>query len=655
MALIELDNVSKSYRMGAVEVAALRDVTLQIEAGEFVAIMGPSGSGKSTLLHLVGLLDRPDHGSYRIGGRDVSRLDDTLLAAIRNRLMGFVFQQFYLLPRLSARDNAALPLIYAGRRALENRAAEKIEVVGLGHRANHLPSELSGGEQQRVAIARALVNDPLIILADEPTGNLDSHSEQEIMAILRELNESGKTIVMVTHEEEIARYASRVIRMRDGQVVSDQKQGSVSARPATANDDTIVAALATADTTGGTAQIFDHLRQAALAIVSHKVRSVLSLLGILIGVAAVIAMLALGEGAKESIARQLASLGSNLLSVRPGSRHLHGVALEAGAVTRLTFRDAEAISRLSGVTATSPSVRGRVQVVFGNHNWNTQVEGTGADYATMRAAVPVIGEFFTEEQVRARQRVVLLGATVVRELFGDINPVGATVKINRINFSVLGVLPEKGASAWRDQDDVAVIPITTAMYRLLGKEYVDSIDVEVRSPELMPTVENAIRELIIKRHRLGENGEDSFQIRNLAEIQETLSSTTETMSWLMGSIAGISLLVGGIGIMNIMLVSVTERTREIGLRKALGARSRDIMSQFLVEAIVMTFAGGIIGVVLGSAVAVLLSLVAGWATKVSVGSILLAAGFAIGVGILFGLWPAHQASRLHPIEALRHE
>jgi len=654
MALIELDNVSKTYRMGEVEVVALRNVTLQIQAGEFIAIMGPSGSGKSTLLHLVGLLDRPDQGSYRVGGRDVSRLGDTLLAAIRNRLMGFVFQQFHLLPRLSARDNAALPLIYAGRRELVNRAAEKIEVVGLGHRANHLPSELSGGEQQRVAIARALVNDPLIILADEPTGNLDSHSEREIMAILKELNESGKTIVMVTHEEEIAHYASRVIRMRDGQVVSDKKQKAAGTRPAAASTNAVSDALANADASSGTAQILDHLRQATLAIVSHKVRSALSLLGILIGVAAVIAMLALGEGAKESIAQQLASLGSNLLSVRPGSRQLHGIALEAGAVTRFTFRDAEDIAKLDGVTATSPSIRGRVQIVFGNRNWNTQVEGTGADYATMRAAVPVIGEFFTEEQVRARQRVVLLGATVVRELFGDINPVGATVKINRINFTVLGVLPEKGASAWRDQDDVAVIPITTAMYRLLGKEYVDSIDVEVRSPELMPIVDRAIRELVIKRHRLGKNGEDSFQIRNLSEIQETLTSTTETMSWLMGSIAGISLLVGGIGIMNIMLVSVTERTREIGLRKALGARSRDIMSQFLVEAIVMTFTGGIIGVVLGSTVALLLSLIAGWATKVSVGSILLAAGFAIGVGILFGLWPAYQASRLHPIQALRH-
>jgi macrolide transport system ATP-binding/permease protein len=648
--MIELKNIYKTYHMGKVEVNALQGVSLTISPGEFVAIMGPSGSGKSTLMHILGLLDRPDTGEYCLGKRMVNKLFDEELSAVRNRLVGFVFQQFHLLPRMTALQNAELPLIYAGKRHLKEKAKEKINEVGLADRMNHRPNELSGGQQQRVAIARALVNDPLIIMADEPTGNLDSKSQEEIMAILKDLNQKGKIIIMVTHEEEVARHAKRIIHMRDGRIISDEKSG-ILFKPSAENqaDKIIDIVLSKSERKARKAEFFDYLRQAGMAMVTHKMRSFLSILGILIGVAAVIAMLALGQGAKESIEQQLASLGSNLLVVRPGSSRVHGVAMEAGTVTRFTLQD------VAVVNSVSPSVTGRGQMVYANKNWNTSVEGVGADYATLRAASPAVGRFFTEEEVKMRSRVILLGATVVKQLFGESDPIGETIKLNLVNFKVVGILPVKGANTFHDQDDTAVIPVTTAMFRVFGKEYVDSIYVEAKSADSLDTAQEEISSLIIKQHRLNKDGEDSFQIRNMADIKNTLEATTKTMSLLLGSIAAISLLVGGIGIMNIMLVSVSERTREIGLRKAIGANNKDIMAQFLIEAVLMSFLGGLFGVLLGTGIAVLMTVFAGWAVIVSTSSIVLATTFSLIVGIAFGIWPAKQASLLNPIEALRYE
>jgi macrolide transport system ATP-binding/permease protein len=642
--------------MGTVEVRALRDVSLKIDQGEFVAIMGPSGSGKSTIMHIVGFLDRPDSGAYLLGGRDITELNDDELAILRNRLAGFIFQQFHLLPRISALENAELPLIYAGRRHLKERAHEKIKEVGLAQRESHHPNELSGGEQQRVAIARSLVNEPFIIFADEPTGNLDTKSEAEIIALLEDLNRKGKTIVMVTHEQEIAVRAQRIIRMRDGEIVADERKKPKRKKTAVRSQDiSIDAILSESRQTMAQAAFMDHFRQALHAIVSHKMRSFLSMVGILIGIASVIAMLALGQGAKESISKQLASLGSNLLSIRPGASQMGGVALEAGTVTRFTQQDADAMAKLTEISRVSPTVNGRGQLVYSSKNWNTQVLGTGVNYAPMRASVPTIGRFFTEEELRRRDKLVVLGTTVATNLFGDANPIGATIKINRINFKVIGVMPRKGATTFRDQDDLVVIPVTTAMYRVLGKQYIDNIDAEVRDPGLMDEAQDVIRKLIIKRHNLPKDKQDTFNIRNMADIQATLQSTTRTMTWLLGSIAAISLLVGGIGIMNIMLVSVSERTREIGLRKAIGARKMDILVQFLIEAVLMTMSGGITGIVCGVGISFLLALLADWPTKVSIFAIVLATTFSLFVGIGFGLWPARQAAQLNPIEALRYE
>jgi macrolide transport system ATP-binding/permease protein len=653
--MIRLTDIRKTYRLGGVEVPALRGVDLAIEAGEYVAIMGPSGSGKSTLMHILGLLDTPSTGSFLLFDREIASLPEDDLSAARAGLVGFVFQQFNLLPRLSALENVALPLTYVGANFSTARAAGLLRATGLGDRTSHRPAELSGGQQQRVAIARALVNGPRLILADEPTGNLDSTSSGEIMALFDELNGRGITVILVTHEEEIAAHARRVIRLRDGVIQSDTRREPAAPRPrpAEAQTDTWSAARRPRVHLRELASFF---RQAGRALAGNKTRTLLSMLGVLIGVAAVIAMLGLGRGAQLSIEQQLASLGSNLLVLRPGATQMRGVMMEAGAATRLSTDDAQAIAEtLPAVRRVAPGVQGAGQLTYGGRNWRSRVIGTTPPYASMRAAEPAVGRFFTDHENQTRARVAVLGMTPVRELFGDANPIGEFIKINRISFQVIGILPYKGASSWRDEDDTVIIPLDTAMRRLLGRDYVDNIDIEVRSSAEMEAAQEAITGLLRRRHRIPAQQPEGFQIRNLAEIQAALSETSRTMSMLLAVIAAVSLLVGGIGIMNIMLVSVTERTREIGIRKAIGARRRDILAQFLIEAITVSATGGLLGIALGWGITLALSRFAGWTTAVTPSSIALAFLFASGVGILFGLWPARKAARLHPVEALRYE
>jgi macrolide transport system ATP-binding/permease protein len=655
--MLVLSNVTKSYTMGENVVHALKGVNLRIEDGEFVAIMGPSGSGKSTLTHILGLLDVPTSGSYELNGNEISHLTEDDLAILRREEIGFVFQQFNLLPRLNAEENVGLPLLYSESNTGSKFPKELLDRVGLGPRAGHRPNELSGGQQQRVAIARSLVNRPRMVLADEPTGNLDSTSEQEILAILKELNTQGITVIIVTHEEDIGKQANRLIRLRDGVVQSDERQNGAIAPFSSKAGPFVRRKVEAKKGASFFTELFAHIGQGFRTLSGNKVRTALSMLGILIGVASVVAMLALGKGAQKAIETQLSSLGSNLLVLHAGAVKVGGVAQQAGATTRLTYEDSLALkAAIPELNEAAASVNGRVQVTWENKNWSTQLLGGAPAYAKMHALVPEIGRFYTETENLSRARVAVIGATVVREVFGGQSPIGEMIKLNKVPFQVIGILPEKGATGWRDQDDIVVIPVATAMYRLLGKLYLDSIEMEVRSATDVAKAQEDALELMLKRKRVPlSQRDDAFDVRNMADIQEALSASSRTMSNLLAAIAAISLLVGGIGIMNIMLVSVTERTKEIGLRKAIGARRADILFQFLAESVVVSFCGGLAGVVLGWVITVAISAATGWSTSVSPESVFLAFGCSAFIGVLFGVYPARKASQLHPIDALRFE
>lgn len=650
--MLEIKDLHKRYQMGDITVNALKGVSLTIEQGDFVAIMGPSGSGKSTLMHILGLLDVPSEGSYKVREQEVSKMSEDELAVFRRDVIGFIFQQFNLLPRMPATENVALPLLYSEKRLDLDKAQSILDKVGLGSRSHHKPNELSGGQQQRVAIARSLINDPIMILADEPTGNLDSKSEEEILGILHELNKQGITIIIVTHEEEVGQQAKRLIRMRDGVIVSDERREAFekkSIEKVAAESKLSKIPLA---------NVYQHFAQGIKTLAANKVRTALSVLGILIGVAAVVAMLAIGKGAQAAMEKQLSSLGSNLLILRPGAtRGAGGVRSEAGATTKLTSEDAvdlrENLPNINNVAAT---VNGRGQITYGNKNWNTQILGTNPPYAKMHNAVPQGGRFFTDEETISRARVAVIGMTLVRELFDGENPIGSMIKINKINFQVIGVLPTKGANGFRDQDDIVIIPLNSAMYRLLGKDNVDTIEIEVASAQHTERTQELILDRINKRRRIPESQEeDAYQVRNMAEIQEALSSSTKIMSLLLSAVAAISLVVGGIGIMNIMLVSVTERTREIGLRKAVGATRGDILAQFLVESIVVSLLGGVCGLGLAWVVTMGLTYYANWPAQISLSSVVLSIAFSSGIGMIFGIYPAKKASELQCIDALRYD
>ena len=690
--IIEVRNVVKTYRLGDVEVKALRGVNLVVERGEFIAIMGASGSGKSTLMNVLGCLDQPTSGEYLLEGVDTATLDEPALARIRNLRIGFVFQNFNLLARTSAAENVALPLFYTAHVPdTAARVQDALRSLGLEGREQSHPSQLSGGQQQRVAIARALINSPAILLADEPTGNLDSKTANDIMVTLQAFNrQQGLTVILVTHEPDMAAFADRIVTMRDGIIISDERRTAhatekelLSARPPMTQE-------LEDRSQSGFEDTWSFARMALLAawraLARNKMRSALTMLGIFIGVAALITMVAVGQGANAAVKAQIESLGTNLLIVIPGATTTSGVRAGFGSASTLTVADAEAIKKEDPAVANvAYQTRQITQVQYGNQNWSTAIQGVPPSYLLIRNWAIVAGRAMTEEDERNANRVCLLGQTVLKNLFTPYeNPIGATIFIKNVPVEVIGVLEAKGQSGHgQDQDDTILIPFSTAERKVLGVStptqsepstnniypeapnpfgikpklagYVNIIFVQATSTAEVPTALQQVTQTLRQRHRIQPGQDDDFGVRNISDITEAAESSSRIMALLLASVASISLLVGGIGIMNILLVSVTERTREIGIRMAIGARRIHVLMQFLIEAVLLSVIGGSIGVVVGIVVSEIISSVAGWPTLLSPIAMVSGFIFSAAVGIFFGYYPARRASHMNPIEALRFE
>ncbi|MBK8161209.1 MAG: MacB family efflux pump subunit [Rhodospirillaceae bacterium] len=646
--LIDIRDVRKTYVTGggyAVEV--LHGVSLAIHRGEFVAIMGASGSGKSTLVNILGCLDQPSSGSYAFGGRNTADLDRDELAELRRDAFGFVFQSYNLIGTATALENVEIPGIYAGLARVDRHERAEMLLTGLGlaDRLDHRQMQLSGGQQQRVSIARALMNGGRIILADEPTGALDSRSGAEVMALLRQLADAGHTIILVTHDHDVAAHADRLIEIADGVISSDSGTRDLASLPATSGD----FALAGTGRIGLLADACEAAKMALRALRRNLLRTILTLLGIVIGVGSVVAMMAVGEGAKQDVMARINAMGSNQLVIRPGMPNQRGPS--AAGVTSLVAADADAIETLSNIRAAVPEMNGSVTLRYGNADYLTQVTGTNDGLPIIRDWKMAQGTFFTDEDVTAIAAVAVLGQTVVKNLFPvGVEPVGQVVLISNVPFQVIGVMAPKGAAAFgQDMDDNVFVPLSTASLRLFGQTKLRSITVSVADESMMEDSQAKITALLIDRHRL-----EDFQVRNMAAIVEAATATAGTMTILLGSIAAISLVVGGIGVMNIMLVSVTERTREIGIRMATGARTRNILQQFLVEAVIVSALGGLIGVALGIIAAIIIGAF-GMSIQFSVPTIVLAFACAAAVGLVFGMAPAIKAARMNPVKALASE
>ncbi len=690
--IIEVRNLFKTYQLGDVEVRALRGVSLSVERGEFVAIMGASGSGKSTLMNVLGCLDQPTDGEYLLEGVDTAVLDEPALARIRNLRIGFVFQNFNLLPRTSAAENVGLPLFYSPH-VTDNasRVHDALSALGLEGREQNHPSQLSGGQQQRVAIARALINSPGILLADEPTGNLDSKTANDIMETLQSFNrEQGLTIILVTHEPDMAAFADRIVTMRDGTIISDEHRKVKTAVKPSIQMATAAQPTAGIDSAHGIDDTWSFARMsllaAARALARNKMRAALTMLGIFIGVAALITMVAVGQGANAAVKAQIESLGTNLLIVIPGATTSSGVRAGFGSASTLTVTDAEAIKREDPAVANvAYQIRQIGQVQYGNQNWSTEVQGVSPSYLTIRNWDVVAGRILNAEDERTANRVCLIGQTVQRNLFGIYeNPVGATIFIKNVPVEVVGVLQAKGQTGYgRDQDDTILLPFTTAERKVLGVStptqsesttnsrypeppnpfgikpklagYVNIIFVQATSTLEVPTALEQVTKTLQERHHIQPGQDNDFGVRNISDITEAAESSSRIMALLLASVASISLLVGGIGIMNILLVSVTERTREIGIRMAIGARRIHVLMQFLIESVLLSVIGGSIGVIAGIAVSKIISSVAGWPTLLSPVAMVSGFIFSAAVGVFFGFYPARRAARLNPIEALRFE
>ena len=642
MSLIECKNINRYFGSGANRVHVLKDVSLSIEKGDFVAIIGQSGSGKSTLMNILGCLDSATSGSYQIDGIETAKMEPDELAALRRERFGFIFQRYNLLGSLTARDNVALPAVYMGMGGKErsNRAEKLLQDLGLEGKEGNRPSELSGGQQQRVSIARALMNGGEIIFADEPTGALDTASGKNVIEIIQKLHKEGHTVIMVTHDPGIAAIANRIIEIRDGEIISDSSKNPEIPESKIERIKEKSSWLFYYD------QFVEAFKMSVQAIMAHKMRSLLTMLGIIIGIASVVSVVALGNGSEKKILADISAMGTNTISIFPG----RGFGdRRSGRIKTLTIDDAKVIAKQSYVASATPQTTSGGTLTYRNTDLSASLYGVGEQYFDVLGLKLESGRLFDETDVKEDAQVVVIDQNTKEKLFGaDVNPLGKTVLFNKRPLTVIGVM-EKEENSFGNSDVLILwSPYTTVMHQITGESHTNSITVKIKDDANTQVAEKGLTELLKTRH-----GTEDFFMNNSDSIKQMVETTTGTMKLLISSIALISLVVGGIGVMNIMLVSVTERTKEIGVRMAIGARRNNILQQFLIEAVLICIIGGLVGVGLSTLISLVFNhFVTEFPMEISIGSVIGAVVCSTAIGVAFGFMPANKASKLNPIDAL---
>jgi len=647
--VLQISKLRREFPAGEGTITVLHDLDLTIQPGEMLAIVGQSGSGKSTLMNILGCLDRPTSGVYTVGGRATADLGPNELAELRREHFGFIFQRYHLLGDLSALGNVEVPAIYAGvaPEARKRRATELLGRLGLQDRTGHRPGQLSGGQQQRVSIARALMNGGEIVLADEPTGALDTASGEEVMRILKGLHKEGHTVIIVTHDMAVAEHCERVIEIRDGRIINDRKgegRGEVEDQglpPAASKSQGGMGALADS--------FVEAFRMAVLAMNAHRMRTFLTMLGIIIGIASVVCVVALGEGSRQKVLAQIASIGTNTLQINPG----RGFGdIRSGRVRTLVVSDADILAKQAYADSVTPLVQSSAVLRSGSIAANATIMGVGEQYDRVRGLTMAQGRWLTAEDISALTQDVVIDDNTLSTLFpnGGGNPLGQVVLLGDVPARIVGVTNKTSGFGGGGSSDALNIYMayTSVNARMLGTNVLRSITVRVKDDTNSEVAQEGVTQLLTKRH-----GTQDFTILNTDEIRQTITATTTTLTILISVIAVISLIVGGIGVMNIMLVSVTERTSEIGVRMAVGARTRDIMQQFLIEAVLVCLLGGILGILAALGFGVIFKMFSTDFTLIySLSSIVAAFLCSTLIGVVFGYLPARNAARLDPVTAL---
>lgn len=643
MNIIEMKNINRYFGTGDNRVHILKNISLNVEKGDFVAIIGQSGSGKSTLMNIIGCLDTATSGSYKINNNETLELSKDQLSDLRSQTFGFIFQRYNLLSSLTAAENVALPAIYAGMPQTQRltRAKQLLEKLGLGDKWQNKPNQLSGGQQQRASIARALMNGGEIILADEPTGALDSQSGENVMEILRQLHSEGHTIIMVTHDRDIAASANRVIEIKDGEIIGDSQKEAVQS--AVKNTGKSKSRFGFSKD-----QLIEAFKMSVSAIVAHKMRSLLTMLGIIIGITSVVSVVALGNGSQQKILENIKGIGTNTITIFNGTGFGDR---RAEQMQNLTVNDANALSNQSYVQSVTPNSTSSGTLIYGNQTFSpTSLKGVSEQSFDVEGLTLKLGNTFTQEDIRNNQSVALIDESAKKSIFPHENPLGKIVMFNKRPLRIIGVVSDRQMGGASSSLNIYA-PYSTVMNKISGSKKIASITVKVSDSVNSTVAEKGITELLQMRH-----GKKDFFIMNSDTIKQTIESTTSTMKLLISSIAFISLIVGGIGVMNIMLVSVTERTKEIGVRMAIGARQSNILQQFLIEAVLICLIGGVTGILLSGVIGLLFNtFMSDFAMAFSTASIIAAVAFSTLIGVVFGYMPAKRAAQLDPITALARE